>query len=85
MAHFYGEVEGKRGPASRIGTEDSGLSTIAASWDGAVQVELWYDRETGQNHYRVKIIGWGGATPHNAGVIAEGIIGAHGEQYAEIL
>jgi hypothetical protein len=43
MAHFYGTINGQRGQASRLGGKASGLTTYAASWQGAVKVSLWYD------------------------------------------
>lgn len=39
MAHFLGTVRGNRGEASRLG--HSRLTTRAASWQGAVDVELY--------------------------------------------
>jgi hypothetical protein len=43
MAHFYGKIDGKaRTHASRLGTKASGLSTVVASWEGAVSVELMH-------------------------------------------
>lgn len=41
MAHFRGTIQGARGSASRLGHKSSGLQTIAASWQGAVHVELY--------------------------------------------
>jgi hypothetical protein len=41
MAHFYGELKGSRGEATRLGTKSSGLRTLAASWEGAVSVRLY--------------------------------------------
>lgn len=41
MAHFYGTIQGSRGQASRLGGKASGLSTVAASWQGAVAVKLY--------------------------------------------
>ena len=41
MAHFYGVLQGARGQATRLGHKGSGLSTTAASWQGAVRVELF--------------------------------------------
>jgi hypothetical protein len=41
MAHFYGLLQGARGEASRLGTKSSGLQTVAASWQGAVNVQLY--------------------------------------------
>ena len=41
MSHFYGIVRGSaRTQATRQGSPSSGLRTIAASWQGAISVEL---------------------------------------------
>lgn len=41
MAHFYGTIQGSRGQASRLGTRGTGLTTYAASWEGAVRVYMY--------------------------------------------
>lgn len=41
MARFMGTVNGTRGEASRLGTDKSGLTTVAASWSGSVRVYLY--------------------------------------------
>lgn len=41
MAHFRGTIQGFRGEASRLGSKDSGLQVTAASWQGAVSVDLF--------------------------------------------
>lgn len=43
MAHFYGNLKGSRGAATRCGTARSGLTVSARSWKGSVTVEM---RET---------------------------------------
>lgn len=58
MAHFYGMLDGSRGPASRCGTKASGLHVTAASWDGAITVRL-YECD-GQNFARISFQGWHG-------------------------
>lgn len=60
MAHFYGEIQGARGPASRLGGKGSGLQVKAASWQGAVHVGL-YARDDGRDCARVSLIPWNGA------------------------
>lgn len=40
MAHFYGNLKGSRGEATRCGTASSGLSVSARSWGGSLTVEL---------------------------------------------
>ena len=59
MAQYLGRLQGQRGPATRLGTKSSGLKTIAASWSGAVEVELMH-RE-GVDMFRVALIPWHGA------------------------
>ena len=73
MAQFYGTIKGQRGKASRLGSKSSGMHVMAASWQGAVSVDLWHDHETGQDRYEVYL-----NTHHGAGVsmcIATGIVG----------
>jgi len=40
MAHFYGNLKGARGEATRCGTRDSGIRVSARSWAGSVSVEF---------------------------------------------
>jgi hypothetical protein len=59
MAHFYGTVNGRaHTQASRLGTRNSGLRTVAASWHGAVAVDL-YERD-GCDFAQVSLIPWQG-------------------------
>lgn len=60
MAHFYGTLQGSRGKASRLGTKRSDLSTVAASWEGAVSVCLYHNETTGQDCARVALMPWHG-------------------------
>ena len=72
MSHFYGVLNGSRGAATRAGTKCSGLTVTAASWVGAIRVELSIDAE-GRDCFRVLQTPW-----HGAGVselLAEGILG----------
>lgn len=59
MAHFYGTLQGSRGLASRLGTKNSGLETVAAGWQGAIKVEVWEDN--GRDMYRVTLMPWQGS------------------------
>ena len=73
MSHFYGCAQGSRGHASRGGTKKSGYHTIAASWDGAIEVKLEYDAKLDTNFYVVSQSQW-----HGKGInqlISRGIIG----------
>lgn len=71
MAHFYGSLQGQRGEATRLGSKASGLHITAASWHGAIEVEL-FERD-GVDHYRVVERKWHGAGRERT--IAEGVLG----------
>ena len=59
MSHFYGVVKGQaKTRATRCGGS-SGLETYAASWKGAVHVELYVDG-VGRDCYRVSLMPWHG-------------------------
>lgn len=58
MARFYGVVQGTRGQASRCGSKSSGLTTTAASWQGAVETTLY--REGDIDMARVVLKPWRG-------------------------
>lgn len=74
MSHFYGTIHGQAGEATRRGSKASGVTIVAASWSGAIQVQLWYDAEANIDRYTVSQIPWhGSGYPHN---ITEGIVGA---------
>jgi hypothetical protein len=60
MAHFYGTVKDARGEASRLGHKGSGMTTVAASWYGAVEVELRHT-DDGRDEYRVVERPWRGS------------------------
>jgi hypothetical protein len=64
MAHFRGTIKGARGEASRLGHKSSGLHVTAASWQGAVSVQL-YERE-GVDYALVRL-----EPHHGAGVYVE--------------
>ena len=70
MSHFYGTLNGSRGQATRCGTANSGLQTIAAGWTGAIRVQLYTD-ENDQNCFRVEIGAWQGSGGDSQ-IIAEG-------------
>ena len=61
MSHFYGTPQGNRGEATRCGSRSSGLTTIAASWSGAVRIDLHHDEQTGQDIADVSLIPWRGS------------------------
>ncbi len=73
MAHFYGVVQGNRQATSRLGSKQSGMSATAASWDGAVRVNIHFDEAEGVNKYTVSQIPWHGKGVEQ--VLATGTIG----------
>ena len=82
MNHFYGMIDGRGCTlATRCGSRDSGLVTIAASWDGAIVVSLWVDQQ-GCNRFTVKQRDWKGKGINE--VIAEGVIGTPVHQLARL-
>lgn len=56
MARFYGQVQGARGPASRLGHKD--LEVVAASWGGAVRTTLFTRGK--EDWAKVELIPWQG-------------------------
>ncbi len=73
MSHFYGTVEGARGPASRTGSKESGITTYAAGWSGAIRVDVY--EEDGEDRFRVSLVPWqysGG----DSQLLSEGVLDA---------
>jgi len=58
MAHFQADIEGARGPASRLGTRSSGMQAVVRSWQGQVCVSLYARGEV--DYARVTIEPHGG-------------------------
>ena len=72
MSHFYAQMQGGRGVVTRTGTKKSGISTTAASWNGAITTDLYQNAE-GKDCYRVTQTPWRGNGLYI--VLAEGVIG----------
>ena len=72
MSHFYGTVQGNRGQGTRCGTKASGMDVTAASWNGAIETELYVD-EKGRDCYVVREVFWCGRGQYR--MIARGVIG----------
>tara|TARA_R110002020_G_scaffold98732_4_gene234773 strand:- start:4683 stop:4934 length:252 start_codon:yes stop_codon:yes gene_type:complete len=75
MSHFYGSIptSARKTVATARGHASTGLTTRAASWQGAIEVELWHNTETGKDEYVV----WQRAH-HGHGVneiLVKGVIG----------
>ena len=64
MSRFYGIVSGQsKTEATRRGSKKSGLTTTAASWSGAVRVEMWDNN--GTDWCRVEFIEWPSGVPRH--------------------
>ena len=71
MAQFYGTLQGQRGEVTRTGGKQSGIRIVAASWEGAIEVNV---REmNGKEIYLVEAIPWQGKGKRFE--IARGVIG----------
>jgi hypothetical protein len=62
MSHFYGIVNGytQKTEATRRGFKTHGLTTTAASWNGAVKVHLWHDKDRDIDMAEIYLIPWHG-------------------------
>ncbi len=63
MAHFYGRLKGTRGEATRCGTASAGLTTICASWNGAVECNAY--TKDGIDYVQVQLREWHGKGMHH--------------------
>ena len=73
MSHFYGVMQGQAGEETRRGSKNSGLQVTAASYSGAIKVELWHDALTEVDRYRIYATQWRGAGKEFD--IASGVLG----------
>ena len=75
MSHFYGMIPGsarKTVPTAR-GHKKTGLATIAASWAGAIRVNVWHNPNEDVDCYEVEMIPW--ESKGDRHVIARGVLG----------
>ena len=60
MSHFYGTVRGSANNlATRTGHPNSGITTQACSWYGAIEVRVFVD-EKDNDAFEIKRIAWKG-------------------------
>jgi hypothetical protein len=64
MAHFYGGIDGSRGPATRMGTQASGFQAYAQGWGSRIGVRFHYDSTCECDDASIHI---GGGPGSNAG------------------
>ena len=76
MSHFYGSIEesARKTVPTACGDKRTGLTVKAASWRGAIEVRLSYDKETGLDKFKVEEVPHHGAG--NYRVLAMGVLGA---------
>ena len=43
MAQYFGTMQGNKAEITRCGSKKSGFRTVAASYTGAVEVNIWYN------------------------------------------
>ena len=60
MAHFLASIQGCRGEASRLGSKESGITARIGSWEGGVEVHLYYDASKKLDMARISMIQWQG-------------------------
>lgn len=53
MSHFYADIEGNRGMATRCGTKNSGIQGHIRGWGVGAKVFVNYDEEAGKDIVRV--------------------------------
>lgn len=79
MAHFYGTVDGSaRTQATRRGTVKEPVTTHAASWQGAVRVDVFVGPD-GADWCEVSLVPW-----RNVGVTRQLYRGPVGEYRPEV-
>lgn len=49
MAHFYADIQGARGEASRCGSKQSGIDGHIRGWNIGARVALRHDSKTGKD------------------------------------
>ncbi len=75
MSHFYAKIpnSARKNAATARGHKNTGITTQAASYAGAIEVDVWHNSETGKDEFRVCQILW-----HGGGIreeIASGVLG----------
>jgi len=68
MAHFYGEVQGNHGEATRMGTEKSGFRAHIRGWNIGIRVRCEVNSEGKDTIFVYKT---GGSNGGNSELIAE--------------
>ena len=75
MSHFYAKIPNsarKITPTAR-GHKNTGITTQAASYAGAIEVDVWHNEKTGKDEFIVSHVLWQGNGVNEE--IARGVIG----------
>lgn len=60
MARFMADIQGNRGPASRLGSARSGMEAHINGWTGGVFVKIYADPTTDKDSVRIALNGGSG-------------------------
>lgn len=55
MSHFYADIQGSRGQATRQGTKKSGINGHIRGWNIGAEVYCYYDEKTDRDVVRVSV------------------------------
>ena len=73
MSHFYARIptSARRTIATARGHKSTGITIEAASWAGAIQVQVWHDTKTNTDQFMVQQIPWHGQGTHELMAVGE--------------
>ena len=57
MAHFYADIQGDRGTATRTGTKNSGINGHIRGWGSGINIRAIYNSETNKDIFLISITG----------------------------
>src|SRR5271157_5591727 len=55
MAHFYGDLQGSRGQATRVGTKKSGIEGHIRGWQVGARVRVSFNESTSEDEVEVQL------------------------------
>ena len=71
MSHFYADIQGNRGAATRGGSKDSGICGHIRGWHTGARVDCHHDDDSGKDIVRVYRTGGSSGRGQTAELIAE--------------
>ena len=57
MSHFYADIQGNRGEATRQGSKKSGIRGHIRGWNVGAEVYCFYDEKTGKDTVNIYLTG----------------------------